>query len=95
VAHNFFAGLVIEEGEEGDLRVRHHSVGRDDSTLPMDVALNVTTEQQQQQDLIDAELLDSQVNGGIETQVHQLGRSQSLGLLFVRYFHFISYTFYY
>ncbi|XP_069691824.1 uncharacterized protein [Periplaneta americana] len=63
-------GLVIEEGEEGDLRVRHHSVARDGSTLPLDVTLNVTTEQQQ--DLIDAELLDSQVNGSIESQVRRL-----------------------
>jgi hypothetical protein len=68
-------GLVIEEG---DLRVRHHSVARDGTTLPLDVSLNVTTEQQQ--DLIDAELLDSQVNGGIETQVRRLGKSRCLSL---------------
>jgi hypothetical protein len=64
--------------EEGDLRVRHHSVARDATALPLDISLNVTTGQQQ--DLIDAELLDSQVNGGIETEVRRLGKSLSIRL---------------
>jgi hypothetical protein len=72
--HCYCAGLVIEEGEEGDLRVRHHAIPRDGTTLPLDVALNVTSEQHEA--LIDAELLDSQVNGDIEGQVHRLGKSQ-------------------
>ncbi|PSN49573.1 hypothetical protein C0J52_09751 [Blattella germanica] len=63
------SSLVIEEGEEGDLRVRH-SISRDGSSLPLDVTLNVTTDQQQ--DLIEAELLGTQVNGSIETQVRRL-----------------------
>ncbi|XP_023721528.1 PR domain zinc finger protein 10 isoform X4 [Cryptotermes secundus] len=63
-------GLVIEEGEEGDLRVSQHSVTQDVTALPLDVSLNVTTEQQQ--NLIETELLDSQVNGGIGTQVREL-----------------------
>jgi hypothetical protein len=62
---------VIEEGEEGDVTVRQHSVPQDVTALPLDVSLNVTTEQQQ--NLMDTELLDSQVNGGIEAQVHGLG----------------------
>jgi hypothetical protein len=63
---------VIEE-EEGSLTVRQHSVTQGVTALPLDVSLNVTTEQQQ--NLMDAELLDSQVNGGIETQVRGLGKS--------------------
>jgi hypothetical protein len=73
IAHCHCAGLMIEEGEEGDLRVRQHSVTQDVTALPLDVALNVTTEQQQT--LIESELLDSQVNRGIETQVRGLGES--------------------
>jgi hypothetical protein len=72
-ARCYCAGLVIEEGEEGDLRVRQHSVTQDVTALPLDVSLNVTTEQQQ--NLIESGLLDSQVNGGIETQVRELGKS--------------------
>jgi len=72
--HCHSAGLVIEEGEEGDLRVRHHGIARDGTTLPLDVALNVTAEQHQA--LIDAELLGTQVNGEIDSQVHRLGKSQ-------------------
>jgi hypothetical protein len=73
IACCYCAGLVIEEGEEGDLRVSQHSVTQDVTALPLDVSLNVTTEQQQS--LIGTELLDPQVNGGIGTQVRELGKS--------------------
>lgn len=72
-AYCYCSGLVIEEGEEGDLRVSQHSVTQDVTALPLDVSLNVTTEQQQ--NLIETELLASQVNGGIGTQVRELGKS--------------------
>ncbi|KAJ9585314.1 hypothetical protein L9F63_002899, partial [Diploptera punctata] len=66
---NFMTSFT-KQSNEFQLNLPCLVIEEDHATLPMDVTLNVTTEQQR--DLIEAELLGTQVNGAIESQVRRL-----------------------